>query len=532
MNGSPPGWAYPGHGVPKTALPNYELDVELGALGAPLVLPEVLPAMIGTGLQPECFYRREHQAIWRAMLALHQRGQTLSLSLVRVELQAQGWEQIDGRNVESFLTYLVTECGNALAGPSQAQTVIGSYHRRRAMDAARLWYRVGIGKGDPGAHIARLLRAQATTFAQPAAAPARLDPWADVISGPDLAALDVPALVEWIPGLFTEGFILLIGAPKVGKSWMLMHLFRALALGSLALGSLRCLPSRVLLCSLEDGQNRTARRWQAMNAALAEQEGGIPEPIDFKFSLPPLDMGGLDFLESYLARYAGPPGSEQRVCIGIDTLVKVRPDERDSARSAGLYERDHRFVSSLTDLSRRFACCLVTSHHNRKLQSGDLIDASSGTHGLPAAADTIMYLKSSQEQPNVISLDVRGRDLEGASYRVTRDVEHATWTIAEAPAGPSQKVTPRQEEVLRAAQRLSAGGATFQAADAAAKVLGMSRGSAANMLAELERTGLVARLGSNRDTRWSLTPSGWAYFGEPSSPPDTEADDGDDGGLF
>lgn len=535
MNGAPPGWASPGHGAPAVALPNYELDVEQSALGAPLVLPEVLPGMVSLGLQPQHFYRREHQAVYRAELTLHQRGQPTPLSLVRQELAAQGWEQMGGRNLESFLTYLMTECRDAVAGPAYAQSIMGSYHRRRAMDASRLWFRIGTGKGDPYPSIARLLRAQATTFA-PAVAPSGVgDPWADVISGAALQALDVPPLLEWIPGLFTEGFVLLVGAPKVGKSWMLMHLFRALASGGLALGSLRCLPGRVLLCSLEDGKHRTARRWQQMNAALAETDGAPPDAIDFKFALPPLDAGGLDFLEAYLERYAGPPGSEKRVCIGIDTLVKVRPDEREAARSSGIYERDHRFISSLTDLSRRFACCLVTSHHDRKAQSGDMLDASSGSKGLPAAADTIIYLKSSQEQPNVISLDVRGRDLEGASYRVSRDVEHAAWSISDAPLPQGPKLTPRQEDCLRAALRLSAGGGTFKASDVALRLLGGTRNNAANLLSELERSGLVVRLGSNKDTRWSLSPAGWEHLGEPSVTTVTDGDgeaDGEDGGLF
>lgn len=543
MNGSPARAGHgPAHSAATVLLPNYELDVERSALGAPLVIPEVLPVMEATGLQPRHFYRREHQAIYAAELALLHRGQSTPISLVRVELEAQGVTQLDGRSIESYLTFLTTECRDAVAGPSYAQTVMGSWYRRRAMDASRLWYKLGSGKGDPKRTISSLLRAQQTIFGPAVAPPLSESQWGDVISGQALQAYDVPPLVEWLPGLFTEGFVLLVGAPKVGKSYLIMHLFRSLATGSLALGSLQCLPCRVLLCSLEDGKNRTARRWQAMNAALAEQDGAppVPDGMDFKFALPPLDTGGLDFLAEYLARYAGPPGSERRVLIGIDTLIRVRPDEREAARSASIYERDHKFISLLTDLTRRYACCLVTSHHDRKAQSTDMLDASSGSKGLPAAADTIIYVKSPpNEVADVVTLDVRGRDLEGGSYRVTRDVAHATWTISEAstPGPGERKLTPRQEDTLRIALRLSAGGATFKASEVAGKLLGGTRNNAANLLAELVTAGLVTRLGSNRDSRWALSPAGWEWFGavphgEASPDTVTDGDGGDDEGLF
>ena len=84
----------------------------------------------------------------------------------------------------------------------------------------------------------------------------RLESW----SAPQLLAADFPPLRWAVPNLLPEGCALLVGAPKVGKSWAALDIALAVAGGGLALGALRVETGPVLYLALEDGPRRLADR--------------------------------------------------------------------------------------------------------------------------------------------------------------------------------------------------------------------------------------------------------------------------------
>src|SRR5262245_52023190 len=60
------------------------------------------------------------------------------------------------------------------------------------------------------------------------------------ITGADLAKKEFPPLWWAVPELIPEGFSILAGRVKLGKSWLLMNVGIATAMGGCALGTITC----------------------------------------------------------------------------------------------------------------------------------------------------------------------------------------------------------------------------------------------------------------------------------------------------
>lgn len=524
-----------GSGVPP--MPPYDPELERSVLGAPLLVPEVTPQIVSTGLSPVHFFNRTHQRVYGATLGLHHRGDRVSLITLSRELEGAGTLKLDDLPVSTYLSQLMVEAGDALSAPAHAAHIIEDHQRRRMMTASRLLLKGALTSARPKVVAARVMRAVQSIVELPGT------PGPKRRTGVEYGARalylkKVTAVPEHVAGLFPEGLTLLVGPPKVGKSMLILSVIRAQALGGMALGKLACLPAKVLYLCLEDGENRTAHRWQTLINLQAQAAGlqlsldraGIvpeDEQITFKFDFPPLDQGGAEWLMGYLAANAGPAGSEQRVSIYVDTLTRIRPDDGADARNVSPYQRDYRFVSGLVDLIRPYACSLVPAHHDNKSSalSGDFLDKVSGTKGLTAAADNVVYMAHRPGEEGV-TLDVRGRDLEGGSHRLVWDAHLFSWALADekaavTPAGAAQ-LSPSQLRGLQAAHSLAERDGTLSARELGIRLGFGTRGGAANVLGDLERAGLMERIGAGAGSRWRLTPAGQDWFG------DDDDDDDDD----
>src|SRR6185503_16087584 len=79
---------------------------------------------------------------------------------------------------------------------------------------------------------------------------------AGIKSAADLDQMVFTELVQHVPHLITEGFGILAGAPKTGKSWLAVGIALACAQGSSVLDCIPTKPRYVLLLALEDGERR------------------------------------------------------------------------------------------------------------------------------------------------------------------------------------------------------------------------------------------------------------------------------------
>ena len=199
-----------------------------------------------------------------------------------------------------------------------------------------------------------------------------------IISAAELVGLTLPEPRRAVPGLFPEGFNLLVGKLKMGKSWLSLSIALAVANGGEVFEKIKVEAGEVFYLALEDNQRRLQDR-------LKKILGEDPAPVGLHLvtEWPRLKSGGLEPLETWL--------SEHPHCrlILIDTLTRIRPPR---IRGADLYEEDGTLGSMLQALGHKHHLAVVAVHHTRKAKASDIMDTVLGSTGLTGAADSIAVL--------------------------------------------------------------------------------------------------------------------------------------------
>lgn len=343
--------------------------------------------------------------------------------------------------------------------------------------------------------------------------PEHPDLLAGLRSGDWLDAQTFPPLVWTVPGLVPEGMSLLVGPPKVGKSWLTLDIALAVASGGRALGRVAVGPPRpVLLLALEDGDRR-------MQGRCRELLGDEPIPAGLNY-MTRVEAGQVHatvraWLEQ-LSNFTDP-------LVVLDTLGKTMPRSLPGETD---YQRDYRVAGELKRLTdERPGMSLLVVHHDRKAATDDFVQSVSGTNGIAGAADSIIILSRPRTESSAL-LKVTGRDVEEAEYAVTVTGGHWTLdgeTLAEAAqlareTKATSGLSDRTAEVLRAVEHSPTG---IRANEVATK-LGISNDDAGRYLRRLRDAGKVASPSRGvfvppvRSVRVSETPPGIgdALFGQ------------------
>src|SRR5450759_2149020 len=220
-----------------------------------------------------------------------------------------------------------------------------------------------------------------------------------------------------VPGLLLAGLSLVVSAPKIGKSWLVLGLGIAVATGGRALGALPVQAGDVLILALED----TQRRLQARLATILDDVQQAPSRLYMATTWMRLDDGGLDELRAWLVEH---PAAR---LVVVDTLAIVR-SQKALRRDSGLYEEDYAALRGLKALADAFGVAIVVVHHTRKMAAIDPLDLVNGTHGLSGAADAVLVLQRERVKTDA-KLHVMGRDVEEATHRLTWSPGAGTWAI-------------------------------------------------------------------------------------------------------
>ena len=252
-------------------------------------------------------------------------------------------------------------------------------------------------------------------------------------TGAWLDAQVFPPLAYAVPGLIPEGSVLLVGAPKIGKSWLVLAVGLAAASGGKALGL--DVPKRpVLYLALEDGDRRLQDRCRRL---LADD----PIPPEFQY-ITRIEPGRIiDTIGAWLHWHTDPP------LVILDTLGKVLPPTQ---MGEDRYQRDYRIGSALKQIVDSVpGMTLLINHHDRKANADDFVDAVSGTHGLAGAADTIIVLARDRQEAAGL-LKVTGRDVAEGEYAV-RFSDGAVWELA----GQDLEIAREKAQTVRATTGVS-----------------------------------------------------------------------------
>ena len=201
-----------------------------------------------------------------------------------------------------------------------------------------------------------------------------------------------------LPGIIPEGCTLLVGPPKIGKSWLLLSLALGVASGGRVLG-LSVDQRPVLYLALEDSD----RRLQSRCCKLLGTKDDIPDVFAYLTRIEPGSV-----LETVALALDQLPDGGPAPLVILDTLGKVMPP---AVIGESGYQRDYQVGSALKHLvDDREGAALVIAHHDRKADADDFVDAVSGSHGLAGSADTIVVLaRARQGEQRAAEGDWQGR---------------------------------------------------------------------------------------------------------------------------
>jgi AAA domain len=188
----------------------------------------------------------------------------------------------------------------------------------------------------------------------------------ETVTATDLMAAELPPVRWVVPGVLPEGVTLLAGKPKLGKSWLVLGMCLAVAIGGVALGTRHVEQGEVLYLALEDNRRRLQKR-------LGKMLGGpAPRGLEMATTWPRLNEGGVEALGAWLLEHP-----EARL-IAVDTLAKTRP----LARGQNVYQEDYAALEELLPLAAEHGVAVVVVHHTRKMAAADPLDEISGSTGL------------------------------------------------------------------------------------------------------------------------------------------------------
>ena len=288
-----------------------------------------------------------------------------------------------------------------------------------------------------------------------------------LVTAADLAEMDI-AEPRWVVrGFLPEGLLVLVGAPKIGKSWLALQLNSCVASRRDSLGAVECLPGIAIYFGLED----TPRRLKSRLQILGESSDGLL----LATRLPPLSDGCIESIEKILRAYPS-----TRVIV-IDTLARIR-DGGDQGRD--LYQRDYAAIGQLKAITDLHGIALVLLHHTNKAKEEwpDPLDAVSGTRGLSGAADTVAVLtrnRGTQEG----KYQIAGRDVPEDSIDLIFD--GGLWRLA----GEYHGLSDERRGILQLLQRQR----TWMKPHEIAEALDRDTNAVNKLLLKMSRDGQVER---------------------------------------
>lgn len=232
-----------------------------------------------------------------------------------------------------------------------------------------------------------------------------------VINGQELILTPLEP-VKWlvmglIPGV---GLIVLAGAPKGGKSFLMILLCFCISTGQDFLG-FPTSEANVLYLSLEDTVPRIQRRlFQIANAPCPR--------LHFATAARRIREGLSEQIREAVARY-------DIELVVIDTLQMVR-----GAAGDNLYASDYADIGEIKHLADELGICIIVVTHTHKASDqGNVFASITGTNGITGAADEMMVLARPNALDGRATLSVTGRDVELAEYKLR--LEDCKWELVE-----------------------------------------------------------------------------------------------------
>ena len=261
------------------------------------------------------------------------------------------------------------------------------------------------------------------------------------IDGETLMSQPLTPLNFVVDTLLSQGLHILVGSPKVRKSWLALWLAVTVAKGETVWGMGVKQGTTLYLC-LEDSTLRIQNR-------LFEITEDAPASVHFTTNSDTPGKGLEEQLCSFLSEHP------DTVLVIIDTLQMIRGTGYDNT-----YANDYRDLSALKHIADTHGIAILLIHHLRKMNDDDPMNMISGTTGLSGATDSNFVLRKSQRRENTATLYCTGRDIPYRELALEFDGEDHVWKLlsddCEQKEQPNERILFLLSELLRRQPEISA----------------------------------------------------------------------------
>lgn len=231
-----------------------------------------------------------------------------------------------------------------------------------------------------------------------------------VIDGETLMDMRINPISFCIDSLLPQGVSLLCGAPKIGKSWLVLDWCVRIAKGE-EVWNFKTTKGTTLYLCLEDNLSRIQQR-------LNEITDEFPNNVFFATSSCSLPDGLAEQIESFVAEH------KDTVLVVIDTFQMIRSKNKDTT-----YANDYQEIEELKRLADKLKIPLLLVHHLRKQGDNDPLNKISGTTGISGAVDTTFILDKSKRSQNNATMICTGRDIEYRELELNFSKDNHIWDL-------------------------------------------------------------------------------------------------------
>ena len=250
-----------------------------------------------------------------------------------------------------------------------------------------------------------------------------------VIDGETLMDMRIKPISFCIDSLLPQGVSLLCGAPKIGKSWLVLDWCVRISKGEEVWNFETAKGTTLYLC-LEDNLSRIQQR-------LNEITDEVPNNVFFATSSCSLSDGLAEQIESFVAEH------KDTVLVVIDTFQMIRSKNKDTT-----YANDYQEIEELKRLADKLKISLLLVHHLRKQGDNDPLNKISGTTGISGAVDTTFILDKSKRSQNNATMICTGRDIEYRELELNFSKDNHIWDLVSDSVESPEILLPEEMNSL------------------------------------------------------------------------------------
>lgn len=240
-----------------------------------------------------------------------------------------------------------------------------------------------------------------------------------------------PRPKECISSLLVQGITILGGAPKIGKSWLVLDLAVHIANGA-PMWDMNTNQGTVLYLALEDTYPRLQER-------LGHITDEPPDNLYLATAVGKLEGSMWEQIENFLSDHP------DTALIIIDTFQIIRNGATDIS-----YANDYQEVRDMKSFADKHGISILLVHHLRKQGDSDPLNKLSGSTGISGAADAVWILDKEKRTADAATLVCTGRDIPSRELELRFNKENCIWELLSDSEDEPEKVMPEEMIALAA----------------------------------------------------------------------------------